>query len=451
MQVAIGVLLTIATEQIFHGTSNTVVCGLRVRQGQELSQGHVGDADVTLILSATHLRRILISSTLTNEGNDVALLQAQLLEVALRTDAIDISLTRPVADVDITIFGLSHASDDTRQTILRISYFGSEEVGNAALNDSTLLRDGALRSVVLLAVAGAEGNGSLAVATLIRSSAENNLGIVATFQTYHAEPVGIFGQHTVDARLALAREISRNQTTLNRQRLGSAQRVDLDERLVDIDDGDVHQLDGTIVGRLRTLDRNLVAYLETPAAEVLGSALSVERAVDIDFASSIIQIPVAVSRIGNAGNRTRHAIGLRVGTCNDLGASSIRDRREALDDGDVLRLASTLDEQFHRATIKGLISREADFSLSGSTAGRSNGEPLRSSGYGRILACNPLLSSESPVRRCIDGDGSRTTILRNRYVRLRYAYLAEVGGVVIIGTACEHGCHNSHDRRNNIL
>ena len=125
--------------------------------------------------------------------------------------------------------------------------------------------------------------------------------------------------------------------------------LNLHQRLCDADDGDVDQLDGAVVGGLRTLDGEDVACSEAPAvsaADGIGAlaALLVVGAVDVDASGLVFEIPVAILVVGVRHADARHAVGLGVGAGDDLGAGGDGHLGDALDDVDALRL-SVAEEQ----------------------------------------------------------------------------------------------------------
>ena len=220
VQVAIVVLLTLIVEQVLDFALHTIVDILVVGLGQELGDGDVGHADVALVLATGHLSGTLVFATLTDDSHDVAFLQSELLEVALRTDTIDIGFARVVGNVDVAILSLSHTLDDTGQAILRIAHLGSEELLDGSGHDGALLGDADLAGVVLLAISSLEDDGSLTVATLVGQSVECD-GI--TSDSVDEQPIlGILRNLNADA-VALAGDISHHVATLDGQRIGSAQ------------------------------------------------------------------------------------------------------------------------------------------------------------------------------------------------------------------------------------
>ena len=62
------------------------------------------------------------------------------------------------------------------------------------------------------------------------------------------------------------------------------ERIDLDERFLNLHHSDIDQLDGSVIDRFRTFNGDLVAYLNAPIGNriILASlATLVERAVDV--------------------------------------------------------------------------------------------------------------------------------------------------------------------------
>ena len=77
-------------------------------------------------------------------------------------------------------------------------------------------------------------------------------------------------------------------------------------------DSKTYRVTGTVRAIANTTYGNwyLVAYLKTQAEEVLGSALCVERTVDIYLTGLVDEIPVTISSVGNRLHRTSHTVGL---------------------------------------------------------------------------------------------------------------------------------------------
>ena len=125
----------------------------------------------------------------------------------------------------------------------------------------SLLGNGGLGGVLLLAVGGLEGDGGLAIVALVGQGTE---GDVRSADVAHDEPaLGVVGNADADV-LALAGDAGRDLAALGGQGIVAAERIDLDERLVDLDDGDVDQLDGAVVGGLRAFNGDFVAHVQSP-------------------------------------------------------------------------------------------------------------------------------------------------------------------------------------------
>ena len=154
--------------------------------------------------------------------------------------------------------------------------------------------------------------------------------------------------------------------------------VDLDERLLDGYHGDVDQLHSTIIGGLRAFDGHDVANLDAKTQEVLFGTILVERTVDIDLASLVLQIPVAVGGVGNALHRTLGTVGLAVVSSNNLctGGQRHLGLLGHLHDVDFLLLTVAGQFQVGRTRLGSLQGLEHDGVLAGFTAGRTDGQPV---------------------------------------------------------------------------
>ena len=124
-------------------------------------------------------------------------------------------------------------------------------------------------------------------------------GLSTTDYGNDAQPVlCLFGNLDRNAIVGLAAQGDGYITAFNGD--GSIQGVitlDLDERLLNLDNGHVNELDSTVIDGLGTLDSDDVTHLETEAEEVLGVALGVESTIDVDFAGLVTQVPVTIGRI----------------------------------------------------------------------------------------------------------------------------------------------------------
>ena len=162
--------------------------------------------------------------------------------------------------------------------------------------------------------------------------------------------------------------MSLHVTTLQRQRIlrkiclltVDRQRIDLDERLIDLHHSHVHQLYSTIVGSLRTFDGQLITHFDTPGSDRIVLSIPtvlVKCAVDIKLASAIVHVPVTISGIGDTRHSTSDTISLGVRTCNHLCTSSSRHLGNTLDDVHLLSLVTTVDLHRSRAAFS-CLSRE---------------------------------------------------------------------------------------------
>ena len=144
-------------------------------------------------------------------------------------------------------------------------------------------------------------------------------------------------------------------------------RLDLDQRLLDLDNGDVDKLVDALILARTTLDGHLVADVETPALDgiVLQLAVLVGRTVDDDFASGILQVEVAILLIVAipARDDTLHAIGRTGRTSQYLGNGSLGGVERALTDDDELLLATGRDLQLCFAAALSSIGMEGDAAL----------------------------------------------------------------------------------------
>ena len=426
VDVAIG-----AVGDLIEDAGHHIVHILAVFLGQEFGNADFGHGDDVLELGAGHLGRALVLTAITDERHDVAHLQAELLEVALRTDAIDIGLTRPVADVDVAIAGVRHVGDDTGDAILRAADLGCEEISHGALDDGTLLGHGQFGLIGLAAALGLEHDLGVAVAAGVGRGLELH-GVAADRRD--GEPIG--RSVDIDAR-TLVGELHGEDTALDRENaVFRIHFLNLDEALVDIDDLHVHEFDRAVVGGLRTGDGHFVTYFDAEARPGVAAG-GIDGTVDVDLTGSVLQIPVAIVGVGDADAGTGHLVGLAVGAGDDLGASGGRYDRQALDDIDDLGLATAVDLDLSRTAVERAACGERDVGRTCAARSRADGQPVGS-------------RRDGPAFRSVDRNVAGTTAHVERHVGRRHRHGTQI--VVrfnLVATGCES--RNGNEGNKDIL
>ena len=370
-----------------HLTGDPVEYFLGFGSSQELGNSHRSDGDMALVLTTGHLGVAAVLSALTYEGNNVTFLEAQLVKVSLGADTIYIDLTGVILDIDIAIVGLDNLGDGAGQTILGIAHGSGQELGHGSSDNSTLLRDGELAGVSLVALGSSEGHSGLTVSTLVGVSLEGNIRTIDFADTQPG--LILFGDGDLES-LTLVDKGYENLTAFLGQELGQdlgsfgvgiESLFHLDEGLVDLDDGNVYKLYSAVISGLGAFYGNFVTHLEAEAEEVLGIALGIQSTIDIYLAGIILQVPVTIGGIGDRSNHTRYAVRLGIGAGNNLGAGGGGNSGQTLDNIYQLGLAGAGELNLGGAAFAGT-RLEADLALGTGAGGNGYGEPVGSLTHG---------------------------------------------------------------------
>ena len=171
----------------------------------------------------------------TSKSNNVASLQALLLEVALGTDTINECFASCILDVAITKFSISNLGNDTSETINGRTSLCLVEVCNRALDDRTQLINCSSNSRALLTLGRSETDARRTSTTGIGIGMECNLSLCTTGNdTLNRQPVLIslrdinryaftlYGQGNLEVLTSLVQGILIEFFNLD-QRLGIAQ------------------------------------------------------------------------------------------------------------------------------------------------------------------------------------------------------------------------------------
>ena len=277
----------------------------------------------------------------TSKSNNVAYLQALLLEVALGTDTINECFASCILDVAITKFSISNLGNDTSETINGRTSLCLVEVSNRALDDRTQLINCSSNSRALLTSGRSETDAGRTSTTSIGIGMECNLSLCTTGNdTLNRQPAlvslrdinsyafTLYGQSNLEVLTSLVQGILIEFINLD-QRLGIAQ------------NGYVLQLRSTIMCISRTLDSNLITLFQFQTREVLVTTIGIKRTIDIYLTGGILDIPVTIQSIRNPGHRTLHLISLTIITCQNLGASRERRIQDTLNNVDTLNFIIT--------------------------------------------------------------------------------------------------------------
>ena len=131
--------------------------------------------------------------------------------------------------------------------------------------------------------------------------------------------------------------------------------LNLNERLNDLDNSYVNQLNSTIVDSLRTFDGYNVARTEAPTVSTTDRILTlitllVESTIDIYITSTVVDVPVTILVVWIIYADTSYTIGLGLRTSEDLSTSSILYRSDTLNHIDALCEIAASKDQFSCTT-----------------------------------------------------------------------------------------------------
>ena len=168
----------------------------------------------------------------------------------------------------------------------------------------------------------------------------------------------------------------------------------LHDRLLNLNNRNINQLNSTIVSGLRTFNGHYVTYLNAKAKEVLRASVLIKRTINIYLACSIIQVPVTISGVGNRRNGTLYTIGLTIGTINNLLTGSNFYSLYTLSDIDFLYQTATNQLNSSSSCRNSGASRNNNLCLTSTTRRRSNGQPI-----GHILEFPVCSSIHHKIRR----------------------------------------------------
>ena len=219
------------------------------------------------------------------------------------------------------------------------------------------------------------------------------------------------------------------------------------ERLLDGDNSNINQLDGTVVILSWTFNSNYVTNTDAKAQEVLLVTVLVECTIDIDLTSLILQIPVTISSVGNALNSTLHTIGLAV---NAILGNLLTGRERNVNllgnllDINLLLLTVTQQFQESSARLCGLLSLEDHVLLTCATTCRGYGKP-----FWHIFKLPVTIGLQR--YRCLEFLIGRISFFTccERDNGLRYLYLTQCALLFVFRTADKHS-HGRHEHRDNI-
>ena len=190
----------------------------------------------------------------------------------------------------------------------------------------------------------------------------------------------------------------------------------LDQRLGIAQNGYVLQLRRTSISGSRTLDGNLITFLQLQASEILRTTIGIQCTINIYFTGSILDIPVTIYGIGKLGERTLHLISLTIITCQDFSTGREWRIQYTLNHGDVLSLSTTY--QLEGTIVSTLCSSSIEDNMSctctTTLARRRNPGRNRIHRIALLIVGNKLpVSSRSNIKFNL------STLYRNRERRLR--------------------------------